>query len=166
MLWSVLVLGGVVIAGWSAGLLRGLLPVIVYNPSPSLKRGWYLQAGTRRGTPETGTIVYMRTPAVFTPYMPSEWPAHHLLKQVVAVAGMRVCWAHDAMTVETPDGFSKRYHLHADIPARYPIGCTTLQPDALVVIGTHLRSFDSRYVGPVSALLVDCTVVPLWTWEE
>jgi type IV secretory pathway protease TraF len=166
MLYGVLVLGGVVLAGWSAAMLRGRLPVIIYSPSPSLRQGWYIESWEQPATPDTGDVVYMRTPEVLKPYMPPDWPAHHLLKQVVAVAGMRVCWEPDAMIVETPDGFLKRYRLHADITARYPLGCAILTPDVLVVVGTHARSFDSRYVGPVNARLVDSVVVPLWTWEE
>ena len=33
------------------------------------------------------------------------------------------------------------------------------------MVGTHPRSFDSRYIGEVDRALVRFRVLPLWTWR-
>ena len=34
-----------------------------------------------------------------------------------------------------------------------------------ILVGTHPRSFDSRYIGVVDGQLLQFRVRPLWTWE-
>jgi type IV secretory pathway protease TraF len=36
---------------------------------------------------------------------------------------------------------------------------------SLILVGTHPRSFDSRYIGVVDGHLLQFRVRPLWTWE-
>ena len=46
-----------------------------------------------------------------------------------------------------------------------PQGCHTIPAGELLLVGTHPRSFDSRYIGVVDGQLLQFRVHPLWTWE-
>ena len=138
--------------------------VLIYAPSASLPKGWYVRAFPAR-TVQVSDLVVLDVPASMAPYMPLDVPHTRLLKQVAALGGDTVCWELRAMTITTPQG-TARYPLHPEGPAlRQPDGCHALGADTLVIVGTHPRSFDSRYVGTMPLSLVRFRVVPLWTWR-
>jgi type IV secretory pathway protease TraF len=88
-----------------------------------------------------------------------------LLKHVAAIPGDRVCWDADGMTVGTSRG-TVTYPYHSEkIEFRRPTDCLIVPPGFLILVGTHPRSFDSRYIGAVSGHLLQMRVIPLWTWE-
>jgi type IV secretory pathway protease TraF len=69
------------------------------------------------------------------------------------------------MTVVTTRGtVSYPYHA-AKIGMRRPDACLTVPLEHLILVGTHPRSFDSRYIGMVDGHLLQFRVWPLWTWE-
>ena len=148
--------------GWS--VTRGLPAVLVYAPSTSVPKGWYMRAFPGRAV-EVGDLVVLEVPVSMAAYVPLDVPHSRLLKHVAALGGDTVCWERDAMVSSTPQG-TVRYPLHPDVPTTaYPAGCHTLEAERMVIVGTHPRSVDSRYVGAVSVRLVRFRVVPLWTWR-
>ena len=46
-----------------------------------------------------------------------------------------------------------------------PQGCLRSRRGSCILVGTHPRSFDSRYIGVVDGQLLQFRVQPLWTWE-
>src|SRR5262249_32323414 len=148
--------------GWSASLWLPM--VLVYAPSASLPKGWYVRALPGRAL-QVGDLVVLEVPAAMASALPLHVPHTRLLKQVAALGGDIVCWETQAMAVRTAQG-TVRYPFHPEGPAgRPPDGCTVLDAETLVMVGTHPRSFDSRYVGAVPVCLVRFRVVPLWTWR-
>jgi type IV secretory pathway protease TraF len=148
--------------GWSASLW--LPAVLVYAPSASLPKGWYVRAFPGRAL-QVGDLVVLEVPASMAASVPLDVPHRRLLKHVAALGGDTVCWAQDAMVVRTLQG-TARYPFHPDGPmGTHPNGCHTLETESVVIIGTHPRSFDSRYVGAVPVSLVRFRVWPLWTWR-
>jgi type IV secretory pathway protease TraF len=151
----------VCMVGWGA---RQWVPhLLVYAPSNSVAKGWYVRAVPYR-PPQVGDLIVLTPSEAMVAAMPPELPRARVLKEVAGVQGMRVCWQNQEMRVET-DGAVQRYPWHPEIPAHYSEGCSQLGPDMLVVVGQHPRSFDSRYIGPVPCRLVQFRVWPLWTWE-
>jgi|ERR1041385_216060 type IV secretory pathway protease TraF len=153
----------------SVGLLGGVArygvpAVLVYGPSNSMPKGWYVRDFPGRDL-RIGDLIVLETPESLRPYMPPTLPQARVLKQVAALAGSTVCWETDAMVIEQGSQHT-RYAFHPAIGTRnQPDGCHVLQSDEMVIVGVHERSFDSRYVGPVSRHLVQFRVWPLWTWE-
>jgi type IV secretory pathway protease TraF len=155
-------IGVLLVVSWRASLW--VPHVLVYAPSASLPKGWYVRAFPARPL-TVGDLVVLTVPASMDAAVPQEVPQRRLLKSVAAVEGDTVCWEQGAMVRATPAG-AVQYPLHPDVPvAAHPSGCQTLEAEHLVIVGTHPRSMDSRYVGPVPARLVQFRVVPLWTWE-
>jgi type IV secretory pathway protease TraF len=157
------VLGVGLLLGYTG--LQALPSVLVYVPSPSLPKGWYVRAW-RQAPLAVGDLVVLTVPASMRPWMPVDLAAPRLLKQIAAVGGMEVCWGPTGMMIPTPSGPWMAYPQHAEGPAsRVEEGCRVLGEEELVVIGTHPRSVDSRHIGPVARALVQWQAWPVWTWE-
>ena len=147
---------------WSVALW--LPAVLVYAPSASLPKGWYVRAFPARAV-AVGDLVVLAVPGSMAAYVPLDIPHSRLLKQVAALGGDTVCWEREAMVSTTRQGIV-RHPFHADLPpTAHPEGCHRLASDDLVIVGTHPRSFDSRYTGPVALHLIQFRVIPLWTWR-
>jgi conjugative transfer signal peptidase TraF len=141
-------------------------PKIIYNPSSSAPRGWYsVKSPTEL---HLGDFALVRLPAPIARiaderrYLPKSIP---LLKQVVAVAGDRVCERQGFVRV---NGVFIARSLLRD-GARRPLSswneCRLLHDHELFLIGlSNAASFDSRYYGPVSVESVIGVANPLWTW--
>lgn len=143
---------------------------IVYNPSDSVARGWYLIEPTSDTTVlRPGRIVLARLPvsvAAFAAqhgYLPEGVP---ILKRVGAVEPQSVC-VQDRMvlidgtvvaTVRTHDGARRLMPLW--------LSCRPLAHGELFLLSsTNPASFDSRYFGPINAASVLGVAYPLWTTE-
>lgn len=151
----------VCMVGWSA---RQWVPkVLVYGPSNSVAKGWYVRAVPYRPL-AIGDLIVLYPSDKMLAAMPPEFPRARVLKEVAGLPGMRVCWEGQEMRVET-GCVTHRYPWHPEIAAQYQEGCVVLGSDMLVIVGHHPRSFDSRYLGPVPRRLVQFRVWPLWTWE-
>jgi conjugative transfer signal peptidase TraF len=141
-------------------------PRIIYNPSSSAPRGWYMvksPAKLRRGD-----FVLVNLPAPIARfadqrgYLPMTVP---LLKRVGAVAGDRVCEHRGLVHI---NGIPTAQSLERDGAGRLLVtwsDCRRLKAFELFLLGTSsAASFDSRYYGPITVKSVIGVAVPLWTW--
>jgi len=140
---------------------------IIYNPSESAPRGWYLvKPADSLGL---GHYVVAWPPAgaanlaAERGYLPSSVP---ILKQVFAVAGQEVC-TRDGTTV-VADTLTVRA-LDVDGAGRSLLpwqGCRTLQAGEIFLLNPgNPSSFDSRYFGPIDIRAVIGRAIPLCTWS-
>ena len=147
-------------------LFVGLPRWLLYNPTESAPRGWYLLRGSDALRP--GDIALVRLPheaaqlADARGYLPVGMP---LIKQVAAAEGTEVCVRDGQVLVE---GALSGRTLDRDRRGRglaaWP-GCRRLDADEFFLLSTsETASFDSRYFGPVPRESVLGRVVPLWTW--
>jgi conjugative transfer signal peptidase TraF len=163
--------------GYSAALLCGIAllavaafksvaPVLLFNPSTSAPRGWYLlspdapnrvgQYALARLPPSVARLADERR------YLPL---GTNLLKQVAALHGDFVC----------ADGIAVRInrrpvaHLRSEDSHHRPLtawrGCLVLPKQQYFLLSaTNAASFDSRYFGPLDGASIVGRAVPLWTW--
>lgn len=146
---------------------------IVFNPSDSVARGWYLVdalngAGSLHGPLRAGSIVLARLPAGVAAfaaqrgYLPEGVP---VLKRVGAVAPQVVCVLDRLVWI---DGVPFAAVLARD-GARRPLQpwpyCRALVDGEIFLLSdTNPASFDSRYFGPIDAAAVLGIARPVWTW--
>jgi type IV secretory pathway protease TraF len=165
--WGVFI--GSCILAWVILALFLVTGRLVYTPFKSLPKGFYWRMST---TPagQRGEVVVINSPDNWRPFLPANFPTTHVMKQVVGVVGDVVCWTDDAMLVtlyaHTPDSVTTTYPYHHAIDWRWGSGgfCVTLRSHELVLVGTHERSMDSRYLGPVQYSAILYQVTPLLTW--
>ena len=157
-----LVVGGVILAVMTG---RYWLPcVVVYAPSNSMPKGWYVRAFLQRAV-QVGDIVVLDAPSSVQAALPPELPRARLLKQIAGVPGEPVCWMAEGMWVWHPaNAVTYLRHPAIHVPP-HPSECHVLRTEELLVVGQHPRSLDSRYIGTVDARLVQFRVWPLWTWR-
>lgn len=139
---------------------------LIYNPSSSAPRGWYLVKATT--DIHRGEFAVVRLPAPIAAlanerkYLPKTVP---LLKSVAAVAGDQVC--EQQRLVRINDAVVAR-SLQRDGAGRELMawaGCRRLRAGELFLLGTtNSASFDSRYYGPIFASSVIGRAIPVWTW--
>jgi conjugative transfer signal peptidase TraF len=165
--WSVVLSTGLGIAALTWPTVQGPVARLVYNPSDSVRRGWYRVGPTE--SLHVGGIVLARLPpeaaalAAERRYLPDRIP---LLKSIGAVSPQHVC-VHDRIV--RIDGLAVASALIADRQGRpLPIWqqCRALHDNELFLLSTtNPASFDSRYFGPVSTSAVIGSARPLWTWS-
>lgn len=144
--------------------LSGSQPLLVYNASTSVPKGWYRIIPADSFTP--GDWVLVRLPAAASTlatqrgYLPTTVP---LLKPVAAVAPQRVCVRQRKVIVDgkvVATQLSRDRHDRA-LPAW--LACRRLHHDELFLLSSFsVESFDSRYFGPVSSNAVIGRALPLW----
>nr|WP_255485027.1 S26 family signal peptidase [Acidovorax sp. JMULE5] len=138
---------------------------LVYNPTDSVARGWYLI-----GPPvalHVGSIVLVRLPADVAAfaaqrgYLPKGVP---ILKRIGAVAPQSVCVREQTVHI---DGAAMTTTLAHDGKHRplQPWGqCRVLKDGELFLLSdVQPASFDSRYFGPIDASAVLGNAQPIWT---
>lgn len=148
-------------------MLTPLQTRLVYNPSDSVARGWYLIAPvTDPSALQPGRIVLARLPvgaAAFAAqrgYLPEGVP---ILKRVGAVAPQSVCVQDHMVRVDGIAVATVRTHDGAHRPMLFWPLCRPLMGGELFLLsGTNLASFDSRYFGPIDAATVLGVAHPLW----
>jgi conjugative transfer signal peptidase TraF len=141
-------------------------PRIIYNPSSSAPRGWYMVKAPAELSRGDFALVKLPAPiARFADqrgYLPMTVP---LLKRVGAVEGDRVCGNLGIVYI---NGIPTAQSLERDGAGRLLItwsDCRRLKAVELFLLGTSsAASFDSRYYGPVTEKSVIGVAVPLWTW--
>src|SRR5262245_38948269 len=104
MTWTGHKVGGLALVltlGWTAPWW--LSSVLVYAPSASLPKGWYVRAFPARAV-QVGDLVVLKVPASMAAALPLHVPHARLLKQVAALGGDMVCWETQAMAVRTAHG--------------------------------------------------------------
>lgn len=164
-----------VVCGLACGALLAILapawvgpsPRVVYNPSDSAPRGFYV---VKRLAVHPGDWVVTRLPAdvigfaAERAYLPAGVP---LLKRVAAMGGDHVCVRDARVWI---NGAPRATALQVDRQGR-PLqpwrGCRVLEAGELFLLSTQQpSSFDSRYFGPIVRRAVYGRATPLWTWES
>ncbi len=138
---------------------------LVYNPTDSAPRGWYVVVPMIRAHPGDYVVALLpsdtATLAATRGYLPRSVP---ILKQIAAVPGQRVCirdgvvYIDDTVVARTLERDAKERPLSAWGRWRHLIS------DELLLLNPHNQaSFDSRYFGPLDASFVRGRAIPLAT---
>lgn len=146
------------------------MPVaVVYNPSDSVPRGWYLIGGRGHAASlHVGSVVLARFPADAAAlasqrgYLPAGVPA---LKRVGAVAPQSVCVREHVVHIDGAVVATARTLDGKQRPLPVWEQCRALADGELFLLGvSNTASFDSRYFGPIATSAVLGIARPLWTW--
>lgn len=140
---------------------------LLYNPSASVARGWYLTVPAT-GL-KVGMLVIARLPvsaarlAAARDYLPITVP---VIKRIAARGGEHICERVGVLSIA---GRPVARALRADSAGR-PLpawrGCRVLAMNELLLLGDGAAdSYDSRYFGPITARAVKGRAIPLWTWR-
>jgi conjugative transfer signal peptidase TraF len=140
---------------------------LVYNPSESAPRGWYVLIPARRATKGDWVLAHLPKPiaqlADARNYLPIHVP---ILKRIVAQKGDEVCATGERVSV---DGHLVAQSLREDSRGRalpHWSACRRLKAQEVFLLSSYSPfSFDSRYFGPVKRASVMGRAVPLWTWR-
>jgi type IV secretory pathway protease TraF len=138
---------------------------LLYNPSASVARGWYLIVPATRL--KVGALVIARLPAwaarlaAARDYLPITVP---VIKRIAARGGEHVCERAGILSIE---GRPVARALTADSAGR-PLpawrGCRDLRRNEFLLLGEGAAdSYDGRYFGPVVASAIMGRAIPLWT---
>ena len=139
---------------------------IVYNPTASAPRGFYLAVPATQL--QRGDLVLVTLPktvarlAAERGYLPTSVPA---LKEIAALEGQPVCARNGYLYI---DGRATAQTLPFDGKQRALRawkGCRVLLEGELFLVNRDAKaSFDSRYFGPVDRSFVRARALSLWTW--
>ncbi|MCR6645891.1 MAG: S26 family signal peptidase [Terricaulis sp.] len=132
--------------------------VVLFNHSPSVPVGFYIR---ETGEPARGMFVTVRARDV----APIEAAAHHyddeddrFIKRLAAMAGQQVCSDGRRLSV---DGVQIAMVKKRDGVPEGWVGCRTLAPSEILLLGDSADSFDGRYWGPISDDLIEGVWRPL-----
>lgn len=151
-----------------------------FNPSPSMPRGFYWARPLGSAPLARGEIVCFEPSSAHAPaplrdmlgrgLLPEGWENRALLKGVEAVAGEQVDYREDpdgAVTLLLPGREVRALPLIHETPEGDPIAVATfpsgVPEGAAWLHGDHVRSFDSRYFGPVDRRALSCRAEAIWT---
>lgn len=160
---ALLLLSGAAFIALGYACLNRPHPMLVYNASTSVPKGWYRINAASPFKP--GDWVLVRLPANASTlamqrgYLPTTVP---LLKPVAAVAPQRVCVEQQNVIVDGKVVAKQLRHdrLGRPLPAWH--ACRRLSEDELLLLSTSsAESFDSRYFGPVRINAVIGRALPL-----
>jgi conjugative transfer signal peptidase TraF len=163
IVWMILAVTALVAAAYLKPSTR-----LIYNPTDSAPRGWYVVVPMIRAHPGDYVVALLpgdtATLAATRGYLPRSVP---ILKQIAAVAGQCVC-VRDAVVYI--DGNAVARTLDSDAKER-PLTawahCRQLISDELFLLNPYNEaSFDSRYFGPLDASFVRGRAIPLATSED
>lgn len=153
------------LAAVCAPALMQLQALLVYNPTDSVARGWYLI-----GPPvalHAGSIVLARLPAGVAAsaaqrgYLPEGVP---VLKRIGAMAPQSVCVREQTVRIDGAAVATTLVHDDKHRPLQPWAQCRVLTEGELFLLSdAHPASFDSRYFGPIDASAVLGTARPIWT---
>ena len=136
---------------------------LVYNPTDSAPRGWYLVVPMIRANPGDYVVAMLPSDtaalAETRGYLPRSVP---ILKQIAAIAGQRVCIRD---TVVYIDGNAVARTLETD-SRHHPLiawaHCRQLiDHEVFLLNGRNPASFDSRYFGPLDESFVHGRAIPI-----
>lgn len=149
-------LGGAALALAALALSGAQQDVVLFNHSPSVPVGFYIRDSA---DPARGMFVTVRAREV----APLEAAAHQyndegdrFIKRLAATAGQHVCSDGRSLSV---DGVQVAI-VRAGVPQGW-VGCRTLAPSEILLLGDSADSFDGRYWGPISHDLIEGVWRPL-----
>jgi conjugative transfer signal peptidase TraF len=155
---------GTALIAWTA--LRSAPPVLLFNPSNSAPRGWYLLS--REPPTRAGQFALARLPAPVAQiaddrrYLPL---GTHLLKGVGGVPGDYVCADGNEVRINRRTVARTLTEDAAHRPLTPWRGCGLLSASQYFLLSTtNSASFDSRYFGPLERADVVGRAAQLWTW--
>jgi len=132
--------------------------VVLFNHSPSVPVGFYVRESS---DPARGMFVTVRARDV----APVEAAAHHyddegdrFIKRLAALPGQHVC--SDGRTLSIDGAQVAIVQNRSDVPEGW-VGCRTLAPSEILLLGDSADSFDGRYWGPISDDLIEGVWRPL-----
>jgi conjugative transfer signal peptidase TraF len=157
---------GLAMIGLSSAI--GSEPKLVYNPSESAPRGWYLiHPASRVGIGDYVIVRLPRDVALFAAkrrYLPLGVP---VLKRIAAMEGQRVCVAHGQVLIDGLAVAATRSFDGQDRPLTPWSHCRQLLAGELFLLNMDsAASFDSRYFGPVDVSFVRGRATALGTAKE
>lgn len=139
---------------------------LLYNPSESAPRGWYVMVPVE--SPRVDDFVVVRLPekvaamAAQRAYLPKTVP---LLKHVAGIGGQQACSTAGSLSLDGRVVVRARNHDGAGRPLIPWSGCRVLTSDEVLLLSTSSdASFDSRYFGPVHRSAVIGRAIPIWIW--
>jgi conjugative transfer signal peptidase TraF len=139
---------------------------LLYNPSESAPRGWYVVVPVE--SPQVDDFAVVRLPegvaamAAQRGYLPKTVP---LLKHVAGIGGQHVCSTDGSLSLDGRAVGRARGHDGAGRPLISWSGCRVLTADEVLLLSTTSdASFDSRYFGPVHRSAILGRAIPIWTW--
>ncbi len=146
----------------------GAPDLILYNPSHSIPRGFYLLENHPMTESDImrGSIVTVRASAVSPEYAALRQftdPGDRFIKRVAATRGQVVCATGAAVAI---DGAVVAQRIRRDSAGRVlPTweGCRTLSTGQILLLGDASDSFDGRYWGPVPRSLIEGVWRPIAT---
>jgi conjugative transfer signal peptidase TraF len=123
-------------------------PLVLFNRTPSLPTGFYLRCGERA---QRGDVVAFALPPAAWQYARSRGERTDvlLLKHVLAVRGDFVSTLDGELRVNGVRVGSIASADSAGRPLPHWSAARVLDRDELLVGSSHVRSFDSRYFGPI-----------------
>ncbi|MEZ5995426.1 MAG: S26 family signal peptidase [Hyphomonadaceae bacterium] len=151
-------LGGAVLALAALVLNGAQHDVVLFNHSPSVPVGFYIRES---GDPARGMFVTVRARDV----APIEAAAHsyddegdRFIKRLAAIAGQHVCSDGRMLSVDGVEVAMVQNRV--GVPQGW-VGCRTLAPSEILLLGDSADSFDGRYWGPISDDLIEGVWRPL-----
>lgn len=125
-------------------------PPAIINETISMQKGLYVRSGGV-GDLKHGDIIAMPMNQNAKDYLVGRlgYPADTMLiKRVVALPGETVCRQAGTVTVHGRAVHADRRDSQGTL-LPFWVGCHTLLPTEVFLLGDHPSSFDSRYFGPV-----------------
>ncbi len=139
---------------------------LMYNPSESAPRGWYIMVPVE--SPRVDDFVVVRLSekvaamAAQRGYLPETVP---LLKHVAGIGGQHVCSIASSLSLDGRVVVRARNHDGAGRVLTPWSDCRVLTADEVLLLSiTSDASFDSRYFGPVHRSAIIGRAIPVWIW--
>jgi conjugative transfer signal peptidase TraF len=162
--YLILLLGGAALI--ACCVMRSGPPVLLFNPSTSASRGWYLL--TPEAPSRIGQFALARLPVTVARfagerhYLPL---GTQLLKRVAALHGDYVCADGTEVRVNRRTLVTPLTEDSQHRPLESWRGCFVLRAGQYFLLSTtNPASFDSRYFGPLERASIVGRAVPVWTW--
>ncbi|MGH6951307.1 MAG: S26 family signal peptidase [Vitreimonas sp.] len=138
----------------AAMLLPRVRDVILFNPSPSIPRGFYVRTNDKL---RVGAVVTVRAVEVAGDYARLRDFADRgdrFIKRVAAVAGDTVCAEGSRVTINGARLIERAVTDSVGRPLPTWSGCRTLG-DEVFLVGDTADSFDGRYWGPTPIAAIE-----------
>ena len=144
-------------------------PRLYYNVTVSLPPGWYVCQKLRAGAVlSRGNLVLLTPPPKVRDALhriaPLQATTTLWMKQLAAMDQDTVCLVGDDVSI---NGAVVAHRVLLNTYAMPPLeGCMMFGQNEVFLLGSHTKSFDSRYTGAWDASAIEGTCTPVWTWEE